>query len=138
MNSLNFVAVILKVLLVNLLAALNFANVFFINKKRLENKKNVKKRKDVTKIKRRKNVLHLCCQVRGCDVEHARAFLLAFCRPSVAASTNYNVFSERHATDRQTDGWTDSSPHCCVRVGASNPRQLWVGNQPPPHIRPAR
>jgi len=44
-----FVAVILKVLLVNLLAALNFANVFFKNKKRLENKKkllpkNVKKR----------------------------------------------------------------------------------------------
>jgi len=38
-----FVAVILKVLLVNLLAALNFANVF-LNKKRLENKKNVKKR----------------------------------------------------------------------------------------------
>jgi len=36
-----FVAVILKVLLVNLLAALNFANVF-LNKKRLENKKNVK------------------------------------------------------------------------------------------------
>jgi len=29
MNPLNFVAVILKVLLVNLLAALNFANVFF-------------------------------------------------------------------------------------------------------------
>ena len=36
-----FVAVILKVLLVNLLAALNFANVF-LNKKRLENNKNVK------------------------------------------------------------------------------------------------
>ena len=36
MNPLNFVAVILKVLLVNLLAALNFANVF-LNKKRLEN-----------------------------------------------------------------------------------------------------
>jgi len=35
-----FVAVILKVLLVNLLAALNFANVF-LNEKRLENKKNV-------------------------------------------------------------------------------------------------
>jgi len=34
----NFVAVILKVLLVNLLAALNFANVF-VNKKRSENKK---------------------------------------------------------------------------------------------------
>jgi len=33
-----FVAVILKVLLVNLLAALNFANIFK-NKKRLENKK---------------------------------------------------------------------------------------------------
>jgi len=36
-----FVAVILKVLLVNLLAALNFANVF-LNKKRLENKKTLK------------------------------------------------------------------------------------------------
>jgi len=34
----------LKVLFVNLLTALNFANVF-LNKKRLENKKNVKKRK---------------------------------------------------------------------------------------------
>jgi len=33
------------VLLVNLLAALIFANVFLKNKKRLENKKNVKKRK---------------------------------------------------------------------------------------------
>jgi len=40
---LNFVAVILKVLLVNLLAALNFANVFLENKKkRLENKKTLK------------------------------------------------------------------------------------------------
>jgi len=38
MNPLNFAAVILRVLLVNLLAALNFANVF-LNKKRLENKK---------------------------------------------------------------------------------------------------
>jgi len=37
----------LKVLLVNLLAALNFANVF-INEKRLENKKNVKNVKNVT------------------------------------------------------------------------------------------
>jgi len=46
MNPLNFVAVILKVLLANLFAALNFANVF-LNKKRLENKKtlkNIKKR----------------------------------------------------------------------------------------------
>jgi len=33
MNPLNFVAVILKGLLVNLLAALNFTNVFFKNKK---------------------------------------------------------------------------------------------------------
>ena len=41
MDPLNFFAVILKVFLVNLLAALNFANVFK-NKKRLENKKNVK------------------------------------------------------------------------------------------------
>ena len=38
MNPLNFVAVILKVLLVNLLAALNFANVFLKIKKRLENR----------------------------------------------------------------------------------------------------
>ena len=41
MNTLSFVAVILKVLLVNLLAALNFDNVFQ-NKKRLG--KNVKNR----------------------------------------------------------------------------------------------
>jgi len=41
MNPLNFVALILKVILVNLLASLNFANVF-------KNKKNVKKRKNVT------------------------------------------------------------------------------------------
>jgi len=46
---LNFVAVILKVLLVNLLAALNFANVIF-NKKRLENKKTLK---NVTKINKK-------------------------------------------------------------------------------------
>jgi len=32
----------LKGLLVNLLAALNFANVFFKNKKRIENKKTLK------------------------------------------------------------------------------------------------
>jgi len=42
----------LKVLLVNLLAALNFANVFK-NKKRLENKKTLKKTlKNVNKIKK--------------------------------------------------------------------------------------
>jgi len=41
----------LKVLLVNLLAALDSANVFK-NKKRLENKKNVKNGKIVTKIKK--------------------------------------------------------------------------------------
>ena len=40
MNPLNFVAVILKVLLVNLLAAMNFANVF-------KNKKNVWKIENV-------------------------------------------------------------------------------------------
>jgi len=38
-NPLNFVALILKVLLVNLLDAANFANVFFKNKQRLENTK---------------------------------------------------------------------------------------------------
>jgi len=44
-NPLNFVAVILKVLLVNLLAALTFAKVF--KKKRLENKKTLKTYKNV-------------------------------------------------------------------------------------------
>jgi len=44
MNPLNFVAVILKVLLVNLLAALNFANVI-LNKKVRKIKKTLKKRK---------------------------------------------------------------------------------------------
>ena len=39
MNPLNFVDVILKVLLVNLLAALNFANFPLKIKKRLENKR---------------------------------------------------------------------------------------------------
>jgi len=55
-----FVAVILKVLLVNLLATANFANVF-LNKKRLENKKNVKKRKKRDQNKKsKKNVfLHI-------------------------------------------------------------------------------
>ena len=41
MNQLNFVAVILKVCLVTLLAALNIANVF-LNKKSLENKNTLK------------------------------------------------------------------------------------------------
>jgi len=54
MNPLNFVAVILKVLLVNLLAALNFANVFL--NKNVWKIKNVKKHKNVTKIKNVKNV----------------------------------------------------------------------------------
>jgi len=39
---LNFVAVILKVLLVSLLAALTLPTFFFKNKKRLENKKTSK------------------------------------------------------------------------------------------------
>ena len=42
MNPLNFVAVILKVILVNLLAAVNFANVFKNKKKRSEYKKTLK------------------------------------------------------------------------------------------------
>ena len=41
MNPLNFVAVVLKVLLVNLLAALNFANVF-LNKNVWKIKKTLK------------------------------------------------------------------------------------------------
>jgi len=42
MDPLNFVAVILKVLLLNLLAVLNFAKFLKIKKKRLENKKRQK------------------------------------------------------------------------------------------------
>jgi len=45
----------LKVLLVNLLAFVNFANVFR-NKKNVWKIKNVKKRKNATKIEKRKNV----------------------------------------------------------------------------------
>jgi len=40
------------VLLINLIAALNFANVFFKNEKRLENKKTLINVKNVTKIKK--------------------------------------------------------------------------------------
>jgi len=49
------------VLLVNILAALDFANVFK-NKKRFENKKNVKRRKkrDQNKKNVKKRFLHLC------------------------------------------------------------------------------
>ena len=53
-NPLNFVAVILKVLLVNLLAALNFANVFFKIKKRLEKTLKRKKRYQIFFKKRKK------------------------------------------------------------------------------------
>jgi len=57
-----FVAVILKVLLVNLLAAVNFSTVF-LNKKRLKNKKRQKRKKRDQHKKTLKNVfLHLCSQ----------------------------------------------------------------------------
>ena len=52
------VAVILKVLLVNLLAALNFANVFK-NKNVWKIKKRLKNVKNVTKIKKRKNFFYI-------------------------------------------------------------------------------
>ena len=55
-----FVAVILKVLLVNLLAALNFANVFLKIKKNLWKIKNVKTLQNVTKIKKNvKNIFYI-------------------------------------------------------------------------------
>jgi len=54
-----FVAIILKVLLVNLLAALNFANVFK-NKKTFGKYKNVKNVKNVIKKNVKKRLLHLC------------------------------------------------------------------------------
>jgi len=57
MNPLNFVAVILKVLLANLFAALNFANVFLKIKKTFGKLKNVKKRKKRDQNKKKhKNV----------------------------------------------------------------------------------
>jgi len=65
-----FVAVILKVLLVNLLAALNFANVF-LNKKRLENK-NVKKTLKRDQNKNVKNVF--TSMVQRDDVCHRAKF----------------------------------------------------------------
>jgi len=50
------------VLLVNLLAALNFASVF-LKKKKVPKIENVKKRKNVTKIKKTlKAFLHLCAE----------------------------------------------------------------------------
>ena len=52
----DIVDVILKVILVNLLTAQNFANVF-LNKKRLKNKKTLKNVNNVTKIK--KNVFYI-------------------------------------------------------------------------------
>jgi len=55
----------LKVLLANLLAALNFAN-FFLNKKNVWKIKNVKKRKNVTKIKKRKNRFFASMVHSGC------------------------------------------------------------------------
>jgi len=48
----------LKVLLVNLLAALNFANVF-LNKKRLDDKKTLKRKKRDQNKKNVKNVIFI-------------------------------------------------------------------------------
>jgi len=57
MNPLNFVADILKVLLVNLLAGHSeLCQRFLTIKKRLENKKNVKKRKKRDQHKNVKNI----------------------------------------------------------------------------------
>jgi len=56
------------VILVILLAALNFASVF-LNKKNVWKIKNVKNVINVTKIKKRKNVfLHLWVKDAGCDL----------------------------------------------------------------------
>jgi len=70
-----FVDVILKVLLVNLLAALNFSNIFLKIKQRLENKKNVTNVKSDQNKKRKKRILHLWftsppdgCETRGTKV----------------------------------------------------------------------
>jgi len=64
----SLVAVILKVLLVNLLAALNFAN-FFKNKKNVwKIKKYVKNVKNVTRMNLKKTFLHLCTTHGDSDV----------------------------------------------------------------------
>jgi len=62
----------LKVLLVNILAALDFANVFK-NKKRFENKKTLKDVKSVTKIKkkRKKNVFYIYVANKPARRKHA-------------------------------------------------------------------
>jgi len=54
--------------------------MFFIYKKRCENKKNVKKRKNVTRIKNRKNVFTSVVETvaaRGCLPPGANAFVAA-------------------------------------------------------------
>jgi len=75
------------VLLVNLLAALNFANVFF-NKKRLENEKNVKnaKRDQNDQNKNVKTFLHLCWYVR-------EAWMRCTVRSSQLLAGRYGVVS---------------------------------------------
>ena len=70
MNPLNFVAVVLKVLRVNLLAALNFANVF-LNKNAWKIKKTLNNVKNVTKMKNvKKRFLHLWSAAD--DAKHSR------------------------------------------------------------------
>jgi len=60
MNPLNFVAVILKVFLVNLELCQRFCK----NKKRLENKKRQKTYKNVTKIKKVKKRFFYICGIK--------------------------------------------------------------------------
>jgi len=71
----------LKVLLVNLLAALNSANVLFLNKKRLGNKKTLKTLKNVTKIKKRKNVFYIHAVHQRPDTALSYTRAIAFHRP---------------------------------------------------------
>jgi len=96
MNPLNFVAVILKVLLVNLLAVLNFANVFLKIKNVWKIKKNVK---NVTKIKKNvKKVFTARC--------YASAVLAMALCPSVRPSV-----TSRCSTKTDKRSITQATPH---------------------------
>ena len=79
MNPLNVVAVILKVLLVNLLVALNFANVFLNIKNVWKIQKTLKNVKNVTKIENVKTSLHLWFITSRCCIKTANFVIMNYC-----------------------------------------------------------
>jgi len=90
----------LKVRLVNLLAALNFANVFKNKKKRLEDKKTLKNVKNVTKIKKNvKPFLHLCGVVVISGLVISR-YVAWFARTAVTNAYLQFVLTVLHVVDK--------------------------------------